>query len=122
MKVRGVDFVAVGIPAGRMKEAHAFYGGKLGLSTDDPQGEEWAEYDTGNLTIALVKEDNPHVGSTVTLALAVDDVGQAVDDLKAQGIEVTFGPEEYSPCFMAALKDPFGNAIYIHQRKDGTVG
>ena len=59
---------------------------------------------------------------TSVIALAVDDVAAAADELEAKGVEVVLGPMESSVCTMAYVVDPFGNPIMLHQRKDGTVG
>lgn len=132
MKVRAVDFIAVSVPRARWQEAHDFYGGTLGLVTEDPTDDDevWTEYDAGPLTIALVRDDNTHVavnrngdgGSAVTIALAVQSVEAALAELQGKGVEATFGPSEYRPCYIAGILDPFGNTIFIHQRKDGTAG
>jgi catechol 2,3-dioxygenase-like lactoylglutathione lyase family enzyme len=119
VQVRAVDFVAVSVPD--MATARAFYRDRLGLKETAAFGDEWVELDAGNVTIALVAEEAPP-GGGVTLALAVPDVAEALDRLRSQGVTVLEERQEYPPCFMAAVADPFGHRIYLHQRKDGTAG
>ena len=128
--VRGIDFIAVNIPAGSMDEAHAFYGVKLGLPVDDPTDPDWREYDAGNVTICVVADNHPvdpgdsrrHGGGGVAIALAVVDIAATLSQLEDQSVEVRFGPSEHRPCTIAGIRDPFGNDLYLHQRKDGTAG
>jgi len=128
MRIRGADFVAICVPDGRMDEAKAFYGGVLGLPAAGISAEGWTEYEAGGLTIALDSEPflPPDSGrapeGAVRIALAVDGLEAAVADLRRKGVEPAFGPEEFDPCFMAAIRDPFGNLVLLHERKDGTAG
>lgn len=128
--VRGVDFIAVNIPAGSMDEAHDFYGVILGLQVDDPTDPDWREYDAGNVTLC-VGADNHHVdpndrrrhgGGGVTIALAVANMADTAAKLKEKGVELRFEPNEHRPCMIAGIRDPFGNELYLHERKDGTAG
>lgn len=61
-------------------------------------------------------------GSGGGVALAVDDVESAVDDLRAAGTAVHMDPIETSVCDMAVIGDPAGNTILLHHRHDGTTG
>lgn len=128
--VRGIDFVAVNIASGMMEQAHAFYGGALGLEVDDPTDPDWREYDGGNVTICVVADNHMvdpadrrrHGGGGVTIALAVADVAGTLQKLSTAGVHVRFGPNEHRPCIIAGISDPFGNEIYLHERKDGSAG
>ncbi len=120
MRVRALDFVVYNVPD--MKQAKAFYHDVLGLRRGDEYTNTWAEFSTEPLTLCLCKPDpGPWEGSTA-VALAVDDVYAAVEELRAKGIQVLLEPEETSVCHMAFIADPFGNRICLHQRKDGTAG
>lgn len=128
MRVRGVDFVGVCVPEGRMAEAMAFYGGVLGLPRGEIVNETWAEYQAGQLTIALDSApmlappwDRPP-GGEVWVALAVSDVEGAVSELRLKGVEVIEEAADCGVCIQAVLRDPFGNVVSLHQRKDGTAG
>jgi predicted enzyme related to lactoylglutathione lyase len=58
----------------------------------------------------------------VRIGFAVEDLHDAVAELRSNGIEPVLEPREFNPCFVAAVRDPFGNLIMLHQRKDGTAG
>ncbi len=122
MRVRAVDFV--GVPVQDMATSQAFYRDTLGLRPLH-EAEGWAEYDAGNITVSLFVEDGqkgePSLRNAL-LAFAVADVAAAVAELRANGSQVLQDTEEYPPCFMATVTDPSGNAIMLHQRKDGTAG
>ena len=62
-----MDFI--GLPVKDMARAEEFYGGTLGLARNPSSDEHWAEFETGNLTIAL--SEWPAIG------LQVPDVQQA---------------------------------------------
>ena len=57
-----------------------------------------------------------------TVALAVADAKVAVQELEQSGIQTLSPLGESSVCFWAIIKDPDGNRVIIHQRKDKTVG
>lgn len=127
MQVRAVDFI--GIPVAEIGPAKEFYGGHLGLrQTSGFEG--WAEYEAGNVTIALIQVGAEAIAArgaagpegTVGVALAVPDVRAAVEELRQKGVQIVQETADYPPCFMATLADPSGNYVWLHQRKDGTAG
>jgi predicted enzyme related to lactoylglutathione lyase len=121
MQVRAVDFVA--IPVSDTAAGARFYRDVLGLR-ELFAGEGWAEYDAGNVTLSLVPsgEEGAPTGARSAVALAVADVAAALSELSARGVRVVEGVHEFEPCFMALIEDPFGNRLYLHQRKDGSAG
>ena len=128
MHIRGVDFVSICVPGDRMEEAKAFYGQVLGLPAEGITNDSWAEYRAGALTIALDSApflppptDTPP-GGEVRIALAVDDLAGTLSDLSRNGIAPVVGLEDCGPCLQAAIRDPFGSLIFLHQRKDGSAG
>ncbi len=128
MQVRGVDFV--GVAVSDMEKARQFYGELLGLAPVRAFGEDWAEYQAGNVTISLIKAKADEIAKRVALgpwtaigiALAVPDVEAALAELRAKGVSVTQETSEFPPCYMATVQDPSGNFVWLHQRKDGTAG
>ncbi len=128
MQVRGVDFVAVCVPEGKMAEAKQFYGEVLGLPAEGIMNDSWAEYRAGHLTIGL--DSAPFLapgwdrqpGGEVRIALAVDDVAGAVAELQKKGVQPALETEDCGVCVQAAVRDPFGNLIFLHRRQDGTAG
>jgi len=123
MRVRAVDFVGIAVPD--MARAQAFYRDVLGLAPLF-ESDGWAEYDAGNVAVSLYHDEGAAAGEPVsrnaTVAFAVPDVRAAVEELRREGSRVLQEVEEYPPCFMATVTDPFGNTVMLHQRKDGTAG
>jgi len=116
--VSHTDFVAV--PTQDYEAAAKFYGEVLGL----PFGKRWGEmpageFETGNLTIALMQSDafgiefRPH-GHPI--ALRVDDVEAARAELESQGIAFQADTLDSGVCHMAFFADPDGNALMLHHR------
>ena len=123
MKARAVDFISYTVAD--MDKAEAFYRDVLGMDVTTERGEPgtrgngWMELECGGVSIGLTAMD-PHPNGV--MALAVDDVNEAVKELQGRGIEIAMDPIETPACFMAAIEDPDGNKILLHQRKDGTQG
>jgi catechol 2,3-dioxygenase-like lactoylglutathione lyase family enzyme len=117
-EVTGVDFICV--PVSDFEKACEFYGDVLGLEF----GKRWgdmlgAEYETGNLTIALMQSDafglefKPH---THPIALHVADVEAARAELESEGIEFNADTMDSGVCHMAFFADPDGNGLMLHHR------
>ena len=108
------------------KRSVNFYKKTLGLKQTSEYKGMWAEFDTGNLTIAIgVYGKGPSAKNrknSTALALAVSDVDKAVKELKRKGVNVVQPLQEHGVCFMAMVSDPDGNELILHKRKDGTVG
>lgn len=119
MRTRAIDFVAYHVRD--VREAVAFYRDTLGvqerfLITAPP----WTEFDTRPAALALVRwDEHPGVGAA---ALAVDDVREAIEELRGKGVGIVVEPVETDDCWLAIIADPDGNFVYVHQRKDGTAG
>ena len=118
LAITGVDFVT--IPTDDIEASKKFYGETLGL----PFVKTWgnlpaAEYQAGNLTIAIMdpsafgQEFSPH---SVPLALQVDDVEAARDQLKEQGVEFIAEMIDSGVCHQALFRDPAGNVLDLHHR------
>ncbi len=94
----------------------AFYRDVLGLQPtevdDQGRGAEFTLAD--GTTFGVWKTDSGETGGFTMLA--VDDIHAARDAMAARGLQ--FSPIDESPvCHMAFAKDPEGNAIIIHARK-----
>ncbi len=122
MKTYGVDFVMYQVSD--LARAAAFYRETLGLpQTAYSEEWKWAEFDCGNITLALnggVKLPGAVAGGRI--ALAVDDVFAAAAELKARGVRFATEPTDYSVCHAGALLDPDGNTVLLHRRANGTFG
>ena len=136
MKVRGMDFVAYDVSD--LQRAVAFYRDMLGLEqklTHEWAG--WVEFRVPPLTLALCAPKSkehwnaPYAGASRsepgtkgegTVALAVEDVKTAVEELKDKGVPFLVEHGETRFCHFAVLLDPDGNRVWLHQRKSGTFG
>jgi len=114
----GTDFVA--IPVQDIDRAVAFYRDVLGLE----QSKQWGsmpayEFETGNLTLALMQVDafglefSPNVAP---IALHVDDFEGAKAKLEENGVEFKTDTIDSGVCYQAIFTDPDGNALDLHHR------
>ena len=127
MNITGVDFVAV--PTRDWETAKDFYGDTLGLERSKRWGDMPAsEFETGSLTIALMQSDAfglefaPH---SLPIALHVDDVQTAREELEAKGVAFGGDTLDSGVCHMAHFRDPDGNVLMLHHRyapKDAKPG
>jgi len=118
MNITGVDFVAV--PTRDWETAKDFYGETLGLERSKRWGNMPAsEFETGSLTIALMQTDAfgiefaPH---SLPIALQVDDVHAAREELEGQGVQFLGDIIDSGVCHMANFRDPDGNTLMLHHR------
>ena len=116
--VTGTDFVTLGTTD--YERAAEFYGEVLGLEFGKRWGQMPAgEFETGNLTIALMQSDafglefSPH---THPVALQVQDFDAAKAELESRGVEFMSDVIDSGFCKQAFFRDPDGNVIGIHQR------
>ena len=127
MNVTGVDFVCV--PTQNWEQSKDFYGDTLGLERSKQWGDMPAsEFETGSLTIALMQSDAfgiefaPH---SLPIALHVDDVEKAREELEAKGVKFGGDTLDSGVCHMAHFRDPDGNVLMLHHRyapKDAEPG
>lgn len=125
MNAKAADFVLLTVSD--IGESVTFYRDTLGLDVETLDEESgWAELAVPPTTLAL-GEENPHFptspgGSGIALALAVDDVEEAADELRDESSTVLMDPVETSVCDMAVVGDPDDNPLLLHRRHDGTHG
>jgi catechol 2,3-dioxygenase-like lactoylglutathione lyase family enzyme len=116
--VTGTDFVC--IFTRNIAEAEKFYGDVLGL----PFLKRWgdmpgAEYETGNLTLALMEPEGFGIAfapSSQPIALQVEDVHAAKAELESHGVQFMGDIIDSGVCHQAFFTDPDGNALGIHHR------
>ncbi len=115
--VRGVDFVMV--PTRDFERAVAFYGTVLGLPETARYGTHpGVEFETGNLTLAVMEVEAFGLEFKVSgspIALRVDDVAAARQELEARGVEFAGGVDS-GVCWQAYFRDPDGNPLILHHR------
>jgi predicted enzyme related to lactoylglutathione lyase len=122
MKIRGTDFVMY--PVSDLARAAKFYRDVLGLHQEVYCEEgQWAEFNCGNLTLSLKggeKLPEPVAGGRI--ALAVEDVPAAYEELKRQGVRIVKEPQDFGCCQAIEILDPDGNRVILHKRADGSFG
>ncbi|MBA3960768.1 MAG: VOC family protein [Chthoniobacterales bacterium] len=119
MKVANVSFVAV--PVTEMDRSRKFYEGIIGLTKSrDFMDGKWVEYDLGSTTLALVpaSDDWKPAANGIGVALEMENLDEAVAELKKAGVEFFWEVFESPVCRMALVLDPDGNRIGIHKLKD----
>jgi predicted enzyme related to lactoylglutathione lyase len=118
IKAKRVDFIAV--PTKDRDRAEKFYGETLGLERNPNSTDTWVEFETGNVTLALV--DPATAGQPfqplpfAAIVLRVDDVDDAKAKLQAEGVEFLGETFDSGVCNGAAFRDPDGNGLMLHRR------
>ncbi|HVU31832.1 MAG TPA: VOC family protein [Opitutaceae bacterium] len=122
MKILGTDFVMYHVSD--LARAVEFYRDILGLPlTARSEEHHWAEFDCGNVTLALQAGPHPaRAGCGARIALAVDNIDAAYERLVAMHASVVQPPQDHGVCHAFDVRDPDGNLILLHCRADGTVG
>ena len=115
IEAQRVDFLLV--PVKDRERAERFYSDVLGLQRSPESGERWVEYETGNLTLALVPPEmfGSEFSPLVALAIRVPDVEAAKARLQEAGVEVA-DMFDSGVCFGAGFKDSEGNGLLLHHR------
>jgi len=118
MRITGVDFITV--PTRDFEKASEFYGTVLGLPCSGRWGDmPAAEFETGNLTIAVMQSDafglefQPH---SLPIALHVEDVEAARAELESHGVTFKGETIDSGVCHQAIFEDPDGNTLDLHHR------
>lgn len=116
-----VDFVAV--PVRDLQRADDFYGKTLGLERSPNSSARWVEYDTDNVTLALISPEamgpqflDDFQPNKVPIAFRVPNVEEARTKLEAAGIEFKGEIIDSGVCHIAGFTDPDGNALILHRR------
>jgi extradiol dioxygenase family protein len=122
-----IDFVAV--PVQERAPVERFYGEVLGLERNPNSTDSWVEFETGNVTLALVTPEQ--IGKPFeplpagTIAFRVPDVEAAKTELEAAGVEFPSGVIDSGVCHIAPFSDTAGNGLMLHRRyapfNDGTM-
>jgi predicted enzyme related to lactoylglutathione lyase len=121
MKVKEFAYTAYAVVD--VPKARAFYENVLGLKAGSVwESPEMAfiEYEIGPHTLAIGKgAPNFKPGTSgATVALEVDDFDASIKELESNNVVFIMKPQDVGPCNMALIKDPDGNQIMIHKRKE----
>ena len=113
-----VDFIAV--PTLDQERAVHFYGETLGLARNPSSSERWVEFETGNVTLAILPHEytgRPEfTPSTAPIAIRVRDVAEARRKLEAAGVSFHSETIDSGVCHIAPFADPDGNSLLLHRR------
>ena len=121
--IRAVDFVMY--CTRDMRRTRAFYQRLFGFRPGEEWNDSWSEFKTLPVTLCLdapSQKPIPNWHGTPAIALAVRDIHAAVRECHRRKVPVLVEPVETRVCWMALIRDPAGNRICLHQRKDGTAG
>jgi predicted enzyme related to lactoylglutathione lyase len=118
-QITGVDFVC--IPTRDHDRAVEFYGETLGLERRKQWGERPAtEFKAGPLTLAVMDPSGFGGGearpNSAPIALQVDDVDAAREELEAKGVAFLVPMLDSGVCHQAIFSDPDGNPLILHHR------
>ena len=113
-----VDFVAV--PTRDRARAERFYAETLGLQKNPNSTDSWIEFETGNVTLALVTPEEMGISFEPlpfgAVALRVPDIEAAKRSLSEAGVEFKGDTWDSGVCNGAAFSDPDGNGLLLHHR------
>ena len=116
--ITGTDFITVATQD--YDRAATFYGEVLGLPFSKQWGEMPAgEFETGNLTIALMQSDAFGVEfrpNNHPIELHVNDFEAARAELESRGVTFKGETLDSGVCYQAFFEDPDGNVLAIHHR------
>ncbi len=116
--IKEVAFVAVAVSD--FKRSRKFYEETLELKASPSPGEmPWVEFEVGAITIGVGQHPNwlPSRDGT-TIAFEVDDIDGAIAKLKERDVKFDMDKTETPVCFMAQFRDPDGNKLLVHKRKE----
>ena len=125
--VQRVDFIAV--PTRDRERSARFYGETLGLERNPNSTDTWIEFETGNVTLALVTPEDFGMEFAPlpfgSIVLRVPDVQATKERLGEVGVEFQGETWDSGVCNGASFLDPDGNGLAIHRRYapylDGTT-
>ncbi len=124
MNITEIPFV--GLPVTDIPKSREFYEKVLGLKLTmlhelaPGSGQFWIEYDIGQSCLAISNIWPPNSGpGGPTVALEVDDLDKAIDELKEAGVEPDSEIMQSPACRFFLFKDLDGNPIMLHQMKAG---
>jgi predicted enzyme related to lactoylglutathione lyase len=113
-----VDFIAV--PTQDRDRAERFYAETLGLEKNPLSTDSWVEFETGNVTLALVAPEQIGLDFAPlpfgSIAIRVPDVEEAKQKLVEAGVEFRGETWDSGVCNGAAFFDTEGNGLLIHRR------
>jgi predicted enzyme related to lactoylglutathione lyase len=122
IQITGIAFVLYHVSD--VARARQFYEQTLGLAVcmemEFAPGHWWVEYDAGGPSaLAITNCDAPAMNALPSPGAAFDvaNYDETLADVRAAGVTITWGPNDFPVCHSFAIKDPDGNDLYFHRRK-----
>ena len=115
--IKEVAFVAIAVSD--KERARRFYQETLELKPARSQMDgAWVEYELGEATIGVGCHPawQPSRDGT-TVAFEVEDIDAAIAKLSERGVTFDIPKMETPVCWMAQFRDPDGNKLVVHKRK-----
>lgn len=115
--IKEVAFVAIAVSD--KERARRFYQETLELKPARSQMDgAWVEYELGETTIGVGCHPawQPSRDGT-TVAFEVEGIDAAIAKLSERGVTFDIPKTETPVCWMAQFRDPDGNKLVVHQRK-----
>lgn len=109
----------VWLPVSDMPRSLSFY--RDTLSLDELQsGEDWAELDANGLHIGLNATERPGTeGGAVIAFQPRNSLDEAVEQLRAEGVEIAGEISEHPWGRVTTFKDPDGNDLQLYEPPSG---
>jgi len=116
-RLTGIDTVFYQVC--NMNRAIDFYEGVLGLTLARREGNDWAEFDTGSVRLALSGElAVAPQGGGATVVLGTDDLDALQSELSAKGVKMG-SIDDLGGARMLDVFDPDGNQLVVLQPVEG---
>jgi predicted enzyme related to lactoylglutathione lyase len=105
-------------PVTDMARSRNFYEEVIGLAPGENFKDVWVEYNVGNATFAITTTDMGHTPGAkgAVVGFETDDIDVFVGKLKEKQVRFVLDIFPTPVCRMAAIEDPDGNHLVIHQR------
>ena len=108
----------VWLPVTDMHRALEFYGDVLGLDVEQ-QEDDWSMVVAGHVRIGLNGHESPAGEGGAVIAFGVsDELEDAVEQLRAEGVEIAGDVTEHPWGRVASFHDPDGNELQLYEPAD----
>lgn len=112
MKVRGIDFTVYLVSD--MERSVKFYTDLIGMEPESNWDNQYVEYIVDGAAFGLYAGGAKPGGGQV--AFNVANLAEALAELRAKGVKVVMETEDTPVCRMAAIADPDGNSVILHEK------
>jgi predicted enzyme related to lactoylglutathione lyase len=109
--IKGLDYV--GLTTRDVPRARAFFRDKLGLQTEEDQGDVFSQFTTRHGTMWALMQPHPTGDADgVALYLQVEDVDAAYRTWQERGVEMVSAPNDQPFGRTFAFRDPDGRVLH----------